>query len=143
MDDKYLSPFTKSILTGVFVGFVLSIVCLIYNLIYRDSTGFTPSIIINVSSLIFAVNLLFLVLGGIYYAFLRAFKKGDIIYIIVFVLLTIFFIWQAEESQRSTDEVLTAQFRGLLAGIILILGIGASFLIPFLYRNKSFEENVL
>jgi hypothetical protein len=143
MDYKYLSPFSKAILTGVFVGFVLSIVCLIYNLIYRGSTGFTPSIIINVSSLIFAVNLLFLVIGFIYYGFLKTFKKGDLIYIIVFVLLTIFFIWQAEGSHRSANNEITTQFRGLLAGIILILGIGASFLIPFLFRNKSFEENVL
>lgn len=143
MDFKYLTPFSKAILTGVFVGFSLSIVCLIFNLIYRDSTGFTPSIMINVSSLIFAINLLFLVLGVVYYGFLKTFKKGDLIYVIVFVLLTIFFIWEAEGSHRAADREITSQFRGLLVGIIVILGIGASFLIPFLFRSKSFEENVL
>src|SRR5947208_10602161 len=70
-NDDYQSTFSRAVLTGVFVGFVSTLVCLFYNVLYRNSTGFLPADIINVSSLIFAVNLLFLVIGVIYYFFLK------------------------------------------------------------------------
>lgn len=141
--DIQLNSFQKSLLTGVFVGFAATIICLVYNVVYRSSTGFTPSEMINVSSLIFAVNILFTIIGLLYYVFIKAFRKGSIIFIAVFALFTVWLLWKAEGVQRSDDYTVTVQFRGLLAGIILIVGIGASFFIPFLFNSKAFAKNVL
>ena len=71
------------------------------------------------------------------------FKKGDLVYIVVFVLLTVFFAWRSEEVHRADDKMLNHQFHSLLLGIVLILGVSASFLVPYLFHNKTFEEHVV
>ena len=96
MDWEYhQSPLSKAILTSVFIGFFATSVCLIYNIIFRESTGYTPADFINVSSLIFAVNLIFLLVGLLYFFFLKAFRKGDMVFEILFGLLIIFCAWRA------------------------------------------------
>ncbi|WP_431210322.1 hypothetical protein ACQ86N_30410 [Puia sp. P3] len=60
------SPFGHAMLAGLFIGIIDTLICLAYNIGYRDATGYTPSALINVSSLIFAVNLLLLFIGMLY-----------------------------------------------------------------------------
>lgn len=141
--ENFQTPFSKAFLTGLFVGIVSTFICLTYNLVYRTETGFMPTAIINVASIIFGVNILFIVIGIIYYALIKAFRRGELLFILLFSLATIFLAWQAEGVSRSVNHEMTVQFRGLLLGVIVIMGIGASFLIPFLFHNKKFERNVL
>ena len=54
-------------------------------------TGFPLNGFINVSSIIFAVNVLFPIIGIIYYGFISSSKKADILFVILFLLLTAFF----------------------------------------------------
>ena len=144
MNRNFAQPlFSKATLTGVFVGFFTTLVLLLYNVIYRDSTGFTPQDFINVSSLIFAVNLLFFVIGMIYSVFVQSFKKGDLIFTVVFVLLTLFCIWQTEVGHRFADTHLNSEFKGLMLGVLIISGVAAAFVVPYLYHNDKFAENVL
>lgn len=142
-NDQPSSPFYKALMTGVFVGFVVTIVCLFYNIFYRGSTDFIPADIINVSSLIFGVNTLFVLVGLAYSLFRKAAKGGDLIHMAVFVLLTLFCVWKAQGAVRSDDPATNTLFRGLLTGIILIVGLSASFVIPFLFHNKTFEQELL
>jgi hypothetical protein len=135
--------FDKALLTGVFTGFATTVICLIFNVVYRDYSGFTLSAIINVSSLIFALNILFVIIGLLFFFFLRTFKKGTPVYITVFILLTLFCLWKTMSIQRSADLSVSAEFRGLLTGIILIAGIASAFGIPLLYHSKGFEKHVL
>lgn len=139
--EFHQSPFSKAVLTAVFVGFFATIVCLIYNIIFRESTGYQPADYINVSSLIFAINLIFLVIGILYFVFLRSFKKGEVVFEILFALLTIFCAWRAANAHMINPK-LTSEFRTLLIGTIVIMGIG-TVLIPFLFRNKKFIDAVL
>jgi drug/metabolite transporter (DMT)-like permease len=139
--DFHQSTFSKAILTGLFAGIFATLACLFYNILFMANEKFSSDII-NVSSLIFFVNLVFVVIGIIYYGFLKAFKKGDVIFIAVFALLTLFFIWKAESVHRFTDQILNTEFRHLLLGVTIIMGISA-FLIPYLFHNKKFEEHVL
>jgi hypothetical protein len=142
MNNEQESVFFKAMMTGLFVGIIDTLICLSYNIGYRGFTDYQPSMIINVSSLIFASNLLLLVIGIVYYGFVRLFGKGDFIFTIVFLLLTAFFIWKAETGHRFPDAKENNGWRGLLGGIILVLGLSASSL-PFLVRNKKFEEWLL
>src|SRR6185295_1336855 len=137
------SKFYRAMMTGFFVGFMATLVCLAYNIIYRDSTGFPLSAFINVSSIIFLVNILFPILGIIYYGFISSSKKADVLFIILFLLLTVFFIWRTELVRRTNDHLLNSEFRNLLLGIVIILGISASIFIPLLYHNKKFTDAVL
>jgi len=137
------SKFYRAMMTGFFVGFIATFVCLAYNIVYRDSTGFPLNGFINVSSIIFAVNILFPIIGIIYYGFISSFKKADILFVILVLLLTAFFVWRTELILRTNDHLLDIEFRKLLLGIVLILGISASVLIPLLYHSKKFENAVL
>jgi hypothetical protein len=129
-------------MTGLFMGIISTLLCLVYNIIFRSNTGFELSDIINVSSLIFCINLLFPIIGIIYYGLIQAFKKADFIFILLFILFTLFFVWRTELVQRTNDRVLNVEFKNLLLGIVLILGINAIF-IPILFRSKKFRDEVL
>ncbi|HET7897034.1 MAG TPA: hypothetical protein VFL47_05180, partial [Flavisolibacter sp.] len=74
-----------------------------YNIFYRDSSGFALSDYINVSSLIFAVNLVFFLIGVIYYGFLRMARSGEKIFVVVFLLLTIVLAYLGGQIHRSDD----------------------------------------
>jgi hypothetical protein len=143
MESSYLTPFSKATLTGVFAGFVTTVLCLAYNIFFRDSTGFPLSDFINVSSLIFAVNLVFLVLGMLFYFFLRLSRRGDIIYTIVFLVITAVLSFLAAGIHRSDSPLLNKEFRELFIPIVIMIGLAAAIGIPFLYRSRKFEEHVL
>lgn len=141
--DNMQTPFTKAFLTALFVGIVTSVICLIYNSVYRDQTGLEPTDIINVGSIIFGVHIIFLLIGILFYV-LRLWKKaGEILYIIMLIALTAFLSFKAESVVRSADQAVTMEFRGLLLGIVLIMGIAAAIALPVLFHNKRFERNVL
>jgi hypothetical protein len=136
------SVFVKAMMTGLFIGIIDTIICLGYNIGYRDMTGYLPSEFINVSSLIFIVNLLLLVIGIIYFAFIKVFGKRDIVFIMVCLLFTAYLLWKVETGHRFEDSHLNAGFHGLLSGIILICGLSAAA-IPFIFHSKGFEKHVL
>ncbi len=134
--------FTNSMMTGLFIGIIDTLICLAYNIGYRNFTGYTPSTLVNVSSLIFAVNLLLLLTGMIYFLFRKVFGGKDYIYIVLAVLFTGFLIWKTEIGHRFANATVNAESKGLLLGIILILG-ASSISLPFFSRSKFFEKYVL
>ena len=135
--------FYRTFMTAVFVGIITTLLAMAYDLLFVRTFNFPLSAIINVSSLIFGINLAFLVVGLLYYVFQVSFKKGDLYYIITLVLTTALLAWRAELANRSADEVVNHQFRNLLAGIVIIMGVMAGFVLPFLYHTKRFEDAVL
>lgn len=143
MESNYLTTFSKAVLTSLFAGIIITLVCLGFYIGYKETTGLPFSEMINVSSLIFFTNLLFLVIGLIYYGFLKLFKKGDLVYIPVFILLTVFFVWKASGVHRSDDQLLNMEFHHLLMGLFILMGLTASLGVPYLFHSKKFEEHVL
>lgn len=140
--DFKKGPFYRALMVAVFLGILTTLLTMFYDMVFVDVFKFPLSAIINVASLIFAVNLIFLIIGPVYYAFIAFFKKGDIFYVIVFILLTVFFVWKAEGAHRTDDHLVNMQFRNLLAGIIILIAISA-LLIPVLYHSKKFEKFVV
>ena len=141
MNNEQHSLFFNCMMTGLFVGIIDTLICLVYNIGYRNLTGYLPSMIINVSSLIFAVNLILLLTGMVYYVFLRAFRKGDGLYLAAILLLTAFLTWRSVEIVRFND-LRDNGFRGLLTGLVLIMGVSSACL-PILIHNKKFLEHII
>lgn len=141
--SDYLTPFSKALLTGLFAGIASTFICIIYNIIYRGQTSYGLFSFINVSSLIFLVNLLFIVIGLIYYWFVKFIKKGEILFAIVFILLTVLCIVKIPGVHRVKDVVLNAQFHHLMIAMVVIMGLAAAIGIPVLFHSKRFEEEVL
>jgi hypothetical protein len=129
---------SKSIMAGLFAGILSSLASLAYDFIFRLITSFSLSpTIINVATIIFASLLLLLTSGIIYYVLTTFFKKaGEIIYIILFIALTLICANFALHYHRSPDAHLTLQFRELFLGIIIITGL-TSFLVPYFVKHKT------
>lgn len=142
MDSTYSTPFTKALLTGLFVGMVATLLCFGYDIAFRETITFSPSILINVSSMIFAINLLFLVFGIVFYGFLKL-KHGEMFYIIISLILTAVLALMADTSHRSDDSLINTHFHQLLVPIVIIIGMSAAIGIPILWHSKKFEEHVV
>jgi uncharacterized membrane protein YadS len=82
-----------------------------------------------------------LFIGIIYFLFRRVFGSKDYIYVVLAILFTCFLAWKTEMGHRFADATVNAESKGLLLGIVLILGISAISL-PFLFRSKFFEKYV-
>ncbi len=142
MNNERYSIFFKAMMTGLFVGIIDTLICLAYNIGYRNYTGYLPSSLINVSSLIFVVNLLLLVIGIVYFFFLRMFKLGDVFFEVVAITVTVWLIYKTAGLQRFDDPKLDSGFRGLLGGIVVILG-ASTACIPFLFRSRRFVDAMI
>jgi hypothetical protein len=143
MEQDFKKPlFSKAILSSLFVGIFATLLCIFFNVVFVETTNFPLHDFINVSTLIFGVNTIFLVIGFLYYGFIQI-KKGELLFIIFFVLLTALLIWRGENAHRVNDQKLNTEFREQLAGIILIIGLAASFVLPLLFHSKKFEDEVI
>ena len=120
MERTPLNPFTKCLLTGLFAGIIATVVCLIFNIVYRERTNYQPASLINVSSLIFFVNIVFVLIGIVYYAF-RKFFRNDVVFIIFFILLTAFLAWRADEISFSQTSLINLEFHQLLMSMVIIM----------------------
>src|SRR5689334_13254276 len=120
----YRSSFYRATLTAVFAGLIATVLCLAYDIFYRDATGFSLSGFITVSSIIFIVNIVFLVAGVIYAILVGSFKRADLIFDVIFLALIAFLIWVTMGIQRSPIHEASVQFRGLFIGILVIVGLG-------------------
>jgi hypothetical protein len=141
--SSYLTPFSRALLTGVFAGISATFICIIYNILYRGETSYQLFNIINVSSLIFGVNILFLIIGVVYYWFIRYIKRGgDIFYVATFILITVYCILKTSGIHRTEDPTWNMEFHHLLIAMIIIWSISA-ISIPVMFHSKRFEEHVL
>lgn len=143
MNSSYLTSFSKALLTNVFAGISTTFICIIYNVIFRNETSYQLFNLINVSSLIFGVNIAFMLIGIIYYWFIKFFKRGEMIYIGVFILITILGIVKTSDIQRTDDVAANIQFHHLFIAMIVIWSLAASIGIPVMFHSKKFEEHVL
>jgi hypothetical protein len=114
-----------------------------YDLFFVEYLSYPLSAIINVATLIFGVNLIFIIIGFLYYGFLTFSRYGERIYIVVFILLTGFLILKIQGVHRTDNDLVNMQFRYLSSGIIIILGLLASVAVPFLFHNKQFNKYVV
>jgi len=141
--DFQKTIFYRSFMTCVFAGLIGTVLCMFYDVAFVQMMKFPLSAIINVSTLIFAVNIIFLVIGVLYYTAIALLKNGEAIYITLLILITAFALWRIQGFQRTDNATINMQFRWLSSGIIVILGLLAFIAVPLLYRNKKFDEYVL
>jgi hypothetical protein len=142
-NSSYLTPFARAVLTGLFAGIAATFICIIYNILYRGETSYQLFSIINVSSLIFGVNIMFLIVGVVYYWFIKFIKRGgDVFYVVTFILISLYFILKTSGIHRTEDPTWNMEFHHLLIAMIIIWGI-AAISIPVMFHSKRFEEHVL
>jgi hypothetical protein len=132
-------PFGKAFLAALFAGILATLVCFVFDIFYRMDTLYGPTDYINVSSIIFIVNILLLVAGVAYYAIKSWSKRGDLIYSIFFLLVFGFCFWKIAGIQRFSDLQLNKEFIQLLGGTVIIIGV-AILSIPYFFNNKRIVD---
>lgn len=141
-NDNRQQAFFKAMMTGLFLGIIDTVICLAYNIGFRSETGYIPSEIINVSSLIFSVCLLLTIVGIVFFFFHRFIRGGDLVYSVVFLALTIWLTMKTFSSVRFEDAHLNSGWHGLMGGVVLICGISAVSL-PLFFRSNKFQDAVI
>ena len=137
MEERYSGPNVyRPLMAGVFVGIIATVFNIFYDVMYRQSTGFELSTIINVSTLIFGTLLLTLFAGSIYAVLAQFFKKPALVYIIIFGLLAILCLRFALHVYRSDNPLENHEFHQLFAAIVIITGL-ATLCIPLLVKKGS------
>jgi hypothetical protein len=145
MDYTSTLPFVKAFMTGLAVGIADTVLCLAFNLLWRKegTVGFFSSDFISVSSIIFGINILFIVIGVVYFGFLQARMTGEVLFSVIFVALTVIGVIAAIHAHRSPDPGQNARFHVLLTGMIVICGISAAIGMPVLYHSRKFGQHIL
>jgi hypothetical protein len=129
-------PFlTVALFSGLFSGFLLTLVNLIYDFVYRGITQYSYSQIINVSSIIFISVLLLVIAGLIYFFLVKYVKGGDIIYSALYIVGTILLC--VFLSSQHYAQPYAGGFKWLSVGVIIITGLFASFCVPYFAKHSD------
>jgi hypothetical protein len=137
MDYEFGKPpfLTVSLFAGLFSGFVLTIVNLIYDFIYRDITQYAYSQIINVSSIIFMSMLLLVIAGFIYFFLVKFIKHGELLYLLFFIAATAIVCITILSHQYAAPY--SGGFKYLSFGVVVITGLFAIVGLPYFVRNSK------
>ena len=133
----------RAVLTGVFVGIADALISLVFNIAYRSGGADFPQDLVNVSYLIFGTVFLFFVIGMIYMSLHLISQKGGLIFTVLFAALTLIGFVAIGSAHLADPAAANLRFRGMLRGLVLIDGISAAVLIPYLYNSPKFQEYVV
>lgn len=130
------TSFTRSVLAGLFAGILTGAANFLFVLLYRSGTGVNAYEYIISPLFIFTGFPIILVLSGcIFFIMNRYLRKGAFYYSVLFVLLTLFAIF--EDFFSPAKGSLLAGPKGLLFGIITITGLMIALFIPYLARHPK------
>lgn len=135
--------FYRAFMTCFFAGLIGTVLCIIYDLFFVETLHFPLSSMINVSTLIFSINILFPLIGAFYYWSVKFAKCGEVAYVALVTVLSVLILLKIQTFQRTDNAVINIQFRWLSSGIIVILALLAVIAVPLLYRSRKFDEYVL
>ncbi len=138
--DKHAkqSSFSRALLAGLICGLVAALLVVVYVVLYRKMTGYAGVGIIEPFVVFIGGPLLLVIAGFIFLGMIEVFKRGELYFVILALLLTggaiVFELLYKEGSVLSGSK-------GLLLGITAIVGLIISFLLPFLATHpKIFME---
>jgi len=119
------------------VGLMDAILFLIFNVIYRQYAPEFSSDLLNGSILIAGTIILFSLTGLVYLLVIHVLKLRLVVYMILFIVLSILGQLAIQNTQFSGDALQSQAIRGELASIITIYEVSAVFGIPLLHKRSS------
>jgi hypothetical protein len=132
------SSFSRALLAGLICGLFAALLIVLYGIQYRKITGFDGLAFVEPLLVFISLPLLLVVAGFVFLGMVELFKKGELFFIVLTLLLTaggILIVLIAKEGGVMSGS------KGLLFGIITITGLVISFLLPFLATHpKIFME---
>jgi len=134
------TSFSRSVVAGLVCGLIASLLNVVYDLIYRTSTGFESDKLISPIPIYFSTPVVLIICGVIFFEMVEYLKIGKLLFTAFFLALTaILVIIDLFRYGNVTD---LSGMRGLLLGIEIVTGLSIALLLPFFATNpKIFMEN--
>jgi len=131
----HIPRFSRALLAGALTGLVATVVNLIYNLVFRSITRFMPDEEFNFFSITLASMIVLVLIGILFFVFLKYINSTA--FFILLVILIIGCICITAFSHMNAGESAFYGDHGLVAGFILLSGILALTLLPYLYLHPK------
>jgi len=133
---RNLSP-ARALIAGLFCGFISAGLIILYAMIYREVTGFGKIIAIGPLAVFIGVPITLVIISSFYFLFVHFLAKGELLYKILFSLLTIGGILIITNFDLSGGGTLLSLPHGFLFGLIIITGLNAAFFLPYLAHHPK------
>jgi len=127
--DTKRAAFSDSILAGFYAGFILTVVSIIFDVLFREMTGFNGDSILNPAIIFTIIPLIGLVAGLLYYAADGNMKYTGIVFAIVFIALTVVGVVYTDTELVRHNAIL------LVSGFVIISGLGTALMVPYLIKH--------
>ena len=132
---NYIPTFSKALLAGALTGLAATVANLIYNLVFRSIVHYTPDEEFNFFSITLSSMLVLTLIGMLFFVFVKymsskAFVVTVSIIVIAVVCITAFL-------HADPNETAFYGNHGLIAGFVIISGIFACTLLPYLYNHSK------
>lgn len=127
--------FSKALLAGALTGMAATVANMIYDVVFRSITDYELAAWFNFYTITFSSILVLMVTGIFFYLFARSnsFKTYDVaIVIIVIGVIAATALLHSDKSQSAFHGN-----HGLVAGFVVLSGILALTLLPYLFRHPK------
>lgn len=127
--------FTKALLSCVLTGLAATIANGLYDILFRSITNYLPAVEFNFLSIPLITMIVFVVLGLIFFVFVRYFNKTAFTITLIVLMSACIAITALLHSDASESAFYGNH--GLIAGFILIAGLLGLTLLPYLYNHPK------
>jgi hypothetical protein len=135
-DVKKMS-FPRALIAGFFCGFITAIVIILFEAIYRMDTGLEKIGSIDPLTLAVGTPIAIVLISCVYFLFVHYLSRGELLYKILLLVLTIGGLMLLINLQASNRETILTLPNGLLFGIIGITGLADIFFLPYLAHHPG------
>lgn len=132
---EHIPRFSKALLAGALTGIIATIINLIYNVAFRSITKFVPDEEFNFFSITLASMIVLVLIGLLYFLCIR--YISDVVFFVTIAILVIAFVCITAFAHTNSSEAAFYGDHGLVAGFIIIGGVLALTLLPYLYNHPK------
>ena len=128
---------SRGILSGLFAGLVGAIANSIFSIVYRGINSFYEFNGVDITVIVFGSILQLIACGLVFYFFVHYLRKGVITYRLVVILITALILFVGLIVRRSVMGEVPYDFKFLVVGTQVIIGLLATFFIPYLFYHDK------
>lgn len=135
-----VTPFSKSLLSGLLAGIIAAAVNLVYSIVYRDVTSFATAEIIMPFSIFIGFPILLSLAGCAYYLLQKHLHAGGNWFVFFCLALMAAAVFTTILDTRQNGGALLSGLRGLCLGMEIITCLLAALLIPYFAKHPQIYE---
>jgi len=135
-----VTPFSKSLLSGLLTGIIAAAVNLVYSIIYRDATSFATAEIIMPFSIFIGFPILLAMAGCAFYLLQKHLHAGANWFVFFCIALLAAAVFMTVLDTRKYGGTLFSGLRGLCLGMEVITCLLAAVLIPYFAKHPKIYE---